>query len=118
VAGARDERGARQAPAGVAGKLRADHRAALGRLPNILARWLPGGRIEGNEYVALNPRRADRRLGSLRINVATGRRADFAVPDARGGDPVSLVAYLGGIGQAEAARRLVAMLGIGARDAR
>ena len=33
------------------------NRAALGRLPDILARWLPGGRIEGHEYVVRNPRR-------------------------------------------------------------
>jgi len=31
---------------------------------------------------------------------------------------VSLAAYLGGIGQVEAAERLAAMLGIGARDGR
>lgn len=91
--------------------------AALARLREILARWLPGGRIEGVEYVALNPRRADRRPGSFKINLATGRWADFAVAGARGCDVVSLAAYLGGIGQTEAAERLAAMLGIGARHA-
>src|SRR5271169_1531978 len=94
------------------------NRAALSRLPEILARWLPGGRIEGAEYVALNPRRADHRPGSFKVNLATGRWADFAVTDARGGDVVSLAAYLGSIGQLEAAKRLAAMLGIGARNAR
>jgi hypothetical protein len=94
------------------------NRAALARLPDILARWLPSGRIEGAEFVALNPRRADHRPGSFKVNLITGRWADFAVADARGRDLVSLAAYLGGIGQAEAAKRLVAMLGIGARDGR
>jgi hypothetical protein len=94
------------------------NRAALGALPRLLQRWLPGGRIEGVEYVALNPRRADHRPGSFRINTRTGRWADFAVADARGGDVVSLAAYLGGIGQAEAAECLAAMLGIGGRDVR
>jgi hypothetical protein len=92
-------------------------RIGLARLPELLARWLPGGRIEGTEYVALNPRRADRRPGSFKINLATGQWGDFATGD-RGGDVVSLSAYLGGIGQVEAAERLAAMLGIGAHHAR
>lgn len=86
-------------------------RDALPLLPALLGRWLPSGRLQGTEYVALNPRRADRRLGSFRVNVRTGRWADFAT-DARGGDPVSLAAYLFGISQAEAARRLARMLGV------
>ena len=89
--------------------------AALDDLPAILARWLPRGRIDGDEYVALNPRRADRRLGSFKINLRTGRWADFATNDS-GGDPVSLAAYLAGCGQAEAARRLAAMLGLPGYD--
>jgi hypothetical protein len=91
------------------------NRAGLSRLPDLLARWLPGGRIEGTEYVALNPRRLDHRPGSFKINLATGQWADFAIEGARGGDVVSLAAYLGGIGQVEAADRLAAMLGIAAR---
>jgi hypothetical protein len=93
-------------------------RAGLGRLPDLLTRWLPGGRIEGGEYVALNPRRADRRPGSFKINLTTGQWADFAVAGARGNDVVSLAAYLGGIGQVEAAERLAAMIGIGVSHAR
>lgn len=89
--------------------------AALNDLKAILARWLPRGRIDGEEYVALNPRRADRRLGSFKINLRTGRWADFATGDS-GGDPVSLAAYLAGCGQAEAARRLAAMLGVAEYD--
>jgi hypothetical protein len=91
-------------------------RAGLARLPDLLARWLPGGRIEGTEYVALNPRRADRRPGSFKVNLKTGQWADFAFEGARGRDVVSLAAYLDGTGQVEAAERLAAMLGIGARD--
>ena len=41
------------------------NRAALARLPDILARWLPGGRIEGREYVVKNPKRRDQRPGSF-----------------------------------------------------
>jgi hypothetical protein len=94
------------------------NRAALAVFPTLLARWLPSGCIEGAEYVALNPRRADHRPGSFRINTRTGQWADFAVSDARGGDVVSLAAYLGGIGQREAAERLATMLAIGGRDGR
>jgi hypothetical protein len=93
-------------------------RAGLAQLPHLLARWLPGGRIEGTEYVALNPKRADRHLGSFRINTRTGKWADFAVEGARGGDVVSLAAYLFGCPQGEAAEKLAAMLGVEACNAR
>ncbi len=87
------------------------NRQAMAVLPRVLARWLPDGRTEGQEYVARNPRRMDQRLGSFKINLRTGRWADFATGD-RGGDVVSLAAYLAGIRQSEAARRLAAMLGV------
>jgi len=87
------------------------NRAALSRLPDLCARWMPDGRRRGHEYVARNPVRADRRAGSFRVNLITGRWADFAC-DARGGDPVSLAAYLSGLSQTEAARRLARMLGV------
>lgn len=87
------------------------NRAALAHLDDILRRWLPDGRIEGHEFVARNPRRPDRRHGSFKINRATGRWADFATGD-KGGDPVSLAAYLFRLSQVEAARKLAAMLGI------
>ena len=68
--------------------------AALSALPALVTRWLPSGRREGREWVALNPHRVDLRLGSFRVNLQTGQWADFALTDARGGDPVSLVACL------------------------
>jgi hypothetical protein len=91
--------------------------AALAALRSLVKHWLPGGQFDGDEYVALNPKRADRHLGSFRINTRTGRWADFAVDNARGGDPIALVAYLGDLGQAVAAEKLAAMLGINARNA-
>ncbi len=87
------------------------NRAALASLPALLRHWLPDGRLMGREYTALNPRRADKRPGSFRINVNSGRWSDFATGDA-GGDVVSLAAYLSGSGQAEAARALADMLGV------
>ena len=87
------------------------NRAAMAALPTLLRRWLSDGQTEGNEYVARNPRRPDRHYGSFKINLRTGRWADFAC-DARGGDPVSLFAYLNELSQTEAARCLATMLGI------
>ncbi|MCG6869541.1 MAG: hypothetical protein LJE91_12695 [Gammaproteobacteria bacterium] len=84
---------------------------ALAVLPALLARWLPDGRRQGNEWVARNPRRDDRRPGSFSVNVVTGRWADFANGD-RGGDPISLAAYLHDISQSDAARKLTDMLGV------
>jgi hypothetical protein len=52
--------------------------AALRDLPALLARRLPDGRLEGREWTARNPRRADRCAGSFRVNMRTGRWADFA----------------------------------------
>ena len=83
----------------------------LRELPRLLARWLPDGRLERYEWTARNPRRADRGRGSFRVNVRTGVWADFATGDG-GGDPVSLAAFLFGLSQVEAARRLAAMLGL------
>jgi len=77
----------------------------------LLARWLPGGRVQGREYVALNPTRNDQHAGSFRINLDSGKWADFATGD-RGGDVVSLAAYLGGLSQVEAARRLANTLAV------
>src|SRR5437660_12364790 len=100
-------RGSTNAPVDFA----AVNRAALGRLPDILARWLPGGRIEGREYVVRNPKRRDQRPGSFKVNLATGRWADFATGE-KGGDPLSLAAYLAGCSQVDAARQLAVMLGL------
>lgn len=91
------------------------NRSALASLPALLGRWLPDGRLVGREYEARNPRRADRRPGSFKVNVNTGKWADFAC-DAKGGDVVSLAAYLSGTGQAEAARALAGMLGVRGHD--
>ena len=94
---------------------RAINEAALLHLPELLARWLPDGQRRGSEWVALNPRRSDRRAGSFSVSLVSGKWADFAT-DARGGDVVSLAAYLAGTRQSEAARQLAAMLGVRDHD--
>lgn len=87
------------------------NRAALPALRALVERWLPGGRFEGAEYVARNPKRDDRTPGRFKVNVRTGRWADFASGDC-GGDPVSLAAFVFGLTQPEAARRLAAAVGV------
>ena len=82
---------------------------ALLCLAAVCRRLLPGGRREGHEYLALNPRRGDRRLGSFKISLRTGVWADFSSGD-KGSDPVSLVAFLENCKQGEAARKLARML--------
>ena len=95
------------------------NRAALARLPDVLARLLPGGRTVGTEWHAagLGGGRGD----SLRVRLRGGRAgawADFATGD-RGGDPVSLAAAVARLPQHDAARQLARMLGMeGTNDAR
>jgi hypothetical protein len=88
------------------------NRAALSTLPALVQRWLRDGRREGHEWVARNPTRVDRGPGSFKVNLRTGRWADFATGE-RGGDAISLAAHLHGLSQLEAARKLADMLGLG-----
>lgn len=85
--------------------------AALNSATSLLNQWCPGGRMQGREYVALNPTRSDSQSGSFSINLDTGVWKDFATGD-NGGDLVALVAYLDGVKQGEAAQRLAVFLGI------
>jgi hypothetical protein len=88
------------------------NRAALARIGAVLSRLLPGGRAVGAEWLVLNPRRADAHLGSFKVRVSGARAgcwADFATQN-RGGDLVSLIAYLDNVSQCEAARRLACMV--------
>jgi len=66
---------------------------------------LPGGKTRGREYLAHNPHRNDKTLGSFSINLNTGHWGDFATKD-NGGDLISLYAFIKGIGNVEAAREI------------
>jgi putative DNA primase/helicase len=96
-----------------AGRKRVDFEAvaaaALPVLPALAERWLPGGRREGAEYVCAGLSGGAGR--SCKVNLLTGRWADFATGE-RGGDAVSLAAAIAGTSQLEAARRLSEMLGL------
>lgn len=77
----------------------------------LLADWLPDGKCIGKEYRPTNPVRGDRKPGSFSINLHTGRWHDFASDD-KGGDLVSLLAYLRGCRQIDAARIIAGQLGL------
>ena len=89
--------------------------ASLAAADTLVPRWLPEGRREGAEWIATNPTRADKRRGSFKVNLRTGRWSDFAV-DASGGDLTSLAAYLFHLKQGQAAIRIADALGIDAYE--
>lgn len=89
--------------------------AALTSIDSVLNHWCAGGKRQGHEYVTLNPTRSDSKLGSFSVNLTTGAWGDFALDD-KGGDLVALVAYIDGVKQGEAAKRLAQFLGINAEN--
>lgn len=78
-------------------------------ISRFIKELLPNGRLEGNDWVALNPTRDDKNAGSFRININNGRWIDFATND-YGRDCTSLYAYVKGLAQGEAAEELIAKL--------
>lgn len=85
--------------------------AAKAGARTLLQALIPGGKFRSLEYVVKNPTRNDREPGSFNINYRTGVWKDFATGDG-GGDFVSLVAYLRGCGQGDAAHELAKRLGV------
>lgn len=85
-------------------------REALLRSRSLVPTLLPEGIQRGAEWIAKNPKRQDKNLGSFKINLDCGCWADFATGDA-GGDLISLFAYIGGTSQASAARQILFLLG-------
>ena len=84
----------------------------LGRAHSLMPQWLPGGRLEGREWVATNPTRGDSKPGSFKVNVNTGKWSDFAIGDATGGDLIALYCYLRGLEPAAAYAELTGSNGI------
>jgi hypothetical protein len=50
--------------------------AAVAHLPALLARWLPTGRRQGREYVALNPTRNDGGLNGSNYQFLSGQAVE------------------------------------------
>jgi predicted P-loop ATPase len=75
----------------------------IGRSDRLVSSWLPGGRIQGNEFVcaSLQGGHGD----SLKVNLTTGKWADFAKGD-KGRDLISLYASIYNIKNGEAAKVL------------
>ncbi|MCF6196002.1 MAG: hypothetical protein L3J50_04805 [Emcibacter sp.] len=84
-------------------------------LLHLIPQILPQGKRQGRYWVALNPTRHDRKIGSFKINLHTGLWTDFATGD-KGSDAISLVAYLYGLRQGEAATYLENLSGMAAND--
>lgn len=80
----------------------------LGRAGDLITTWLPGGRMVGHEYVCGNIRGGPG--DSFKVNLTTGKWADFA-SDEKGGDLISLFAAIEGIKQGDAAKRLSDQVG-------
>ena len=76
----------------------------------ILKHLLPTSQTAGSEYIALNPTRNDKNLGSFRINTTTYKWVDFATSD-KGSDIISLYAYIKSVNQANAAKELLKLIG-------
>jgi predicted P-loop ATPase len=78
-------------------------RAVLSRANEFLPAWLPGGVIEGREYVCANIRGGEGK--SFKVNTTSGKWADFAAGQ-KGGDLISLYAEINNLSQLEAAKIL------------
>jgi len=78
-----------------------------------VVRWLaPDGKLEGSEWVCLNPHRDDHSHGSLKVNTATGKWGEFKPGGKGGGDLVGAVEYfLGCSSMGEACEALERFLG-------
>lgn len=94
-------------------KIRRVSAAALEYAELLLSEWLPEGRRQGSEWQARNTVRGDRHAGSFGVSLASGKWNDFADSEARGSDLVSLLSYLRGCRQVDAAMEIDARLGLG-----
>lgn len=81
----------------------------LARADSILHEWFPAGRVHGREFLIGD---LSGEVGqSLRVNLETGRWADFANPDLKGGDLISLYAAWKQCSQKDAANALIEQYG-------
>ncbi|WP_030131793.1 toprim domain-containing protein [Pseudomonas sp. QTF5] len=86
---------------------------ALSAAETLLPEWFPNGSRKGREWVAANIARGDRQAGSFGVSLDSGRWNDFADDSVHGGDLVSLLAYLRGCGQMDAAKEIDERLRLG-----
>ena len=84
--------------------------AALSRAFDLVPAWLPGGAKRGHEWVCGDLHGSPGE--SFSVNLHSGQWGDFAVPDLRGGDLISLYAAIHGIAQLDAAKAVAAECGM------
>lgn len=73
-----------------------------------ITEWLPDGHVErGNEWVCPSPTHSDKNIGNFSVNLDTGAFNDYADPDFRGRDAVSLYAQLNGLTNYQAAKDIL-----------
>ncbi len=85
--------------------------ALLASSRGYLEHLLPGGKIEGHEWVARNPTRSDNKPGSFKVNLNTGKWADFSSGQS-GHGLLDLAELICGAPLVVAAREAAAWLGI------
>lgn len=86
--------------------------AALANFDTVMTYCgMPGGKDQAREYLALNPKRSDSKLGSLAVNRDSGAGSDFATGETWG-DLVAMTAWRFDCSQMDAAERLAELLGI------
>ncbi|MBW8459148.1 MAG: DUF927 domain-containing protein [Thiobacillus sp.] len=89
---------------------------AMAHIETVCARWLPDGKKAGHEWEIGDRHGTPGK--SLKVHLSgnkAGMWADFSTGD-KGGDLVSLVAFVEGIAQGDAARRLAEFLGLPVDD--
>lgn len=84
---------------------------ALSQAENVVSHYSPNGKLNGCEWVAVNPARNDASARSFSVNVDTGVWMDFATND-KGGDLISYVAYTQRVSQGDAYKLLAHYLGV------
>lgn len=87
--------------------------ALLGDAEGWVSKWLPGGRREGSEYVCASLSGGEGK--SCSVNLNTGQWGEFAT-DEKGRDLISLYAAIHNLSNIEAARELMALVGMTALD--
>ena len=87
--------------------------ALLRKAHDYLKHLLPGGELQGHEYVVRNPMRADGEPGSFKVNTKNGKWADFASGQS-GRSLLDLAVLIGGAPLVVAAREAAAWAGIDA----
>lgn len=87
------------------------HSRALPAILTVLNHILPGGKVEGEEYVCLNPNRTDKKLGSFKVQLSTGTWKDFSAGDG-GKDLIDLVGFVYHLDSLPAAQKLSDILNL------